>query len=625
MSKQSNNYSPILLTKTSSFPMYQLYATVENPKTTPQDALKIGVLTVFSWLRERARKFEGSFKEINLPEPKSFPCDVPLKSFRINLGYTIHVVYIKDEFKESWSFCLTEPDSGKEASKNSPARSALPGRLFETNIAFIIKGDGPLECGFNVVCVEPEGTTETCEVFRISPVKYMFRNERLGIKQVWNIIEDTYKIIDTKGINNLKDFVNNNKRQLPFVLIAEHCPTELEPDIEKIANDFLAVSKNEGYRMKSELSIDKVADEKVISDQALLPFDPVNLFSYKAGFAQFGVLSANKIDAYNEIFGPAFRMEEGDVQVFFPLEINEGDDKPENSRIYKHSSIAADPKGFCKKLSDFLENYPKYKKINYGNVRFVMDASIEEQQGFIDSAKSFDELKDALTKQKDDEILAVRKQGQHDVNTQKQLVAEKNKTIKRLEDEILDAEKKLEAERAKSSASEEKHARQIEILQLENERLKRRTCRPNDPCDVSSWANQEFQERLIIHQRGENLLKNLHRSDVDVQRLCDALEYLAFEYRDFRTGLLNEIERDNKCSANYNRRFEVSPSGEDSVRSNPVDFKVKYGEGFKGKPVEHKLDMHLRVGGDPKDLLRIYFFFDENKKIIVVGSLPKHL
>lgn len=37
------------------------------------------------------------------------------------------------------------------------------------------------------------------------------------------------------------------------------------------------------------------------------------------------------------------------------------------------------------------------------------------------------------------------------------------------------------------------------------------------------------------------------------------------------------------------------------------------------------LDLHLKVGNDSENLLRIYFLYDKEKKLIVVGSLPKHL
>ena len=34
---------------------------------------------------------------------------------------------------------------------------------------------------------------------------------------------------------------------------------------------------------------------------------------------------------------------------------------------------------------------------------------------------------------------------------------------------------------------------------------------------------------------------------------------------------------------------------------------------------------HLCVGNDMENLLRVYFLHDDDKKLIVIGSLPRHL
>ena len=50
-----------------------------------------------------------------------------------------------------------------------------------------------------------------------------------------------------------------------------------------------------------------------------------------------------------------------------------------------------------------------------------------------------------------------------------------------------------------------------------------------------------------------------------------------------------------------------------------------YKIGPKGKPVEVLLDMHLKVGIGKENLIRIYFYYDKEKDLVVVGSLPYHL
>lgn len=54
-------------------------------------------------------------------------------------------------------------------------------------------------------------------------------------------------------------------------------------------------------------------------------------------------------------------------------------------------------------------------------------------------------------------------------------------------------------------------------------------------------------------------------------------------------------------------------------------YKIKYRMGTKGKPVESVLDEHLKVGSTAGNLIRIYFLYDSQRDVIVVGSLPYHL
>lgn len=65
--------------------------------------------------------------------------------------------------------------------------------------------------------------------------------------------------------------------------------------------------------------------------------------------------------------------------------------------------------------------------------------------------------------------------------------------------------------------------------------------------------------------------------------------------------------------------------GRTTIEYTPGQYKIKYAPGVKGKPAESTLDFHLRVGNDAESLLRIYFLHDDERKLIVVGSLPRHL
>lgn len=121
------------------------------------------------------------------------------------------------------------------------------------------------------------------------------------------------------------------------------------------------------------------------------------------------------------------------------------------------------------------------------------------------------------------------------------------------------------------------------------------------------------------------MIQSVSVNDVDMQLLCDAIEYLAYEYRDLKAGIISWDEVNQRCSEKYGRPFEVTGCGETSIEMYSRQYKIKYKLGFKGKPIETPLNEHLKVGNTAGNLIRIYFLYDSERKVIVVGSLPYHL
>ena len=107
--------------------------------------------------------------------------------------------------------------------------------------------------------------------------------------------------------------------------------------------------------------------------------------------------------------------------------------------------------------------------------------------------------------------------------------------------------------------------------------------------------------------------------------ICDALDYLATDYWDYRYERISREEMNTRCSEKYGRPFEIKHTGNMTIEFTPAQYKIKYFKGARGKPVESALDYHLCVGNDVENLLRIYFLHDDDKRLIVIGSLPRHL
>jgi hypothetical protein len=89
--------------------------------------------------------------------------------------------------------------------------------------------------------------------------------------------------------------------------------------------------------------------------------------------------------------------------------------------------------------------------------------------------------------------------------------------------------------------------------------------------------------------------------------------------------MIDEEEHNKRCQEYYNRRFEVTPSGEQSIKMYRNEYKIKYGFRDKSKPREVFLDYHLKIGKGNENIIRIYFYKDTINKLLVIGYLPGHL
>ena len=606
MSNNSENKvkerQPIKLLKNRIYPTYQLYAVV-NSKISAEEAMVIAVLETFSWLRKRFRDLTIP-DEINYPEPDKYK-GVKLddfKSFRINEGYVVDVVFIKE--KGVWAFQLVEPDLGPEPGNENQERKPAPGRVFATNIAFRIY-NGKLECGFKTVCSEPENTKVVCEVFRLAVVKCIVRNELLGLEQIIPIIRDTHQINSTDKLDRLINYIRSNERQLPFVLTVEY---------KKIV-DFNSLIKNKpGFDINNLLNRNIDGLMVVTDDVKEEPIEAKmrEMAGRKMGYAQFGFLPDKYIKNINDSL--ECNISSGDVCVFYPEKYNQ-------KKLFKRDSIKLNEKQFLADLEKELQEFPKYKNINFGNVIFINEARIEELNKIIELSNSKEEIIKAI----EDKIKVIELKYEDNIAALSNEMHEKDEKIDRLKAEIKELNEKVDKNYLQVEKFKSDHNDQINKLNLKIEWKDSKLNQPSKTEDIPEWVEKQFAGKLIFHNRAIGEIKKTPTGKTDMSLVCDAINYLANEYRDERLGLISKDESNNICSDKYNRSFEVTPVGEKSIEMYTKEYKVKYRKNQNVKSKEVLLDQHLKVGKGNKDNLRIYFFYDEEKDLIVVGSLPKHL
>lgn len=596
---------PLKLLKNRSYPTYQLYAVV-NSKISAEKAMVIAVLETFSWLRKRFRDMKVP-DEINYPEPDGYE-SVNLddfKSFHINEGYVVDVVFIKE--KGVWAFHLLEPDLGPDPGNENQRRKPVPGRVFATNIAFR-NYNGKLECGFKTVCSEPSETKSPCEVFRLAVVKSMVQNKLLGLEQIIPIIRKPHIINSYDKLDKFIEYIKNIDRQLPFVLTAEY---KKQIDINVLKKDKPDFDVNNLLNRSIEDLLAVTKDEKEREE----PFEIKmrETVGKRMGYAQFGFIPNKYIEYLNTRLKCDVSC--GDVYVFYPEKYKH------QSKLFRHDYIKLNEKQFLKDLENELQEFPKYKNLNFGNVMFINEARMLELKKIIELSNSKEEIIAAL----DDRIKIVEQKYEDDISVLINALREKDEKTEKLKEEIKSLETKIDELYLEIKKLNDAHSDEINKLNLKIEWREKNFIRPTKTDDIPEWVKKLFNDKLIFHNRAIDEISKTPTNEVDMKLLCDAIEYLANEYRDERLSLISEQESNDICSDRYNRCFKATPTGDKSIEYYSKEYKVKYGKGPTGKSKEVLLDQHLKVGNDNRNLLRIYFFYDYEKNVVVVGSLPKHL
>jgi hypothetical protein len=140
---------------------------------------------------------------------------------------------------------------------------------------------------------------------------------------------------------------------------------------------------------------------------------------------------------------------------------------------------------------------------------------------------------------------------------------------------------------------------------------------PGSLVELDVWVARFLGEYLVPLPRA---LRSVRKAEFDdVQLVCDCLMLLGREYRDQRLGLVSKDDFDH---AARDLGVLVSRSGDDARL---LQWREEYEVEWHGE--KRLLDMHVKKGTsrEPRNSLRIYFFFDTDREQVVVGHLPTHL
>lgn len=147
-----------------------------------------------------------------------------------------------------------------------------------------------------------------------------------------------------------------------------------------------------------------------------------------------------------------------------------------------------------------------------------------------------------------------------------------------------------------------------------------------DNLDVlPQWVAQHHRDKIVLHPRAVNSAKKSRYEDIAL--VYSSIDLLGVEYWNMRTSTTQNATKHRERWETKLKELEVefSPAISDSRAGEQGDeYKVIYPLGTDQKRL---LEHHLCKGSDREErfCLRIYFFWDEDAKKVVIGWLPSHL
>lgn len=137
--------------------------------------------------------------------------------------------------------------------------------------------------------------------------------------------------------------------------------------------------------------------------------------------------------------------------------------------------------------------------------------------------------------------------------------------------------------------------------------------------DIGDWIATYYPDKLKLLSRAARSLKTACYENTSLVFEC--LKLLATRYYDYRMGIISYEQFTAACR-------DVDPGLEERGAITDVAAGMQGDEYFvqyQGK--RRKLERHLAKGNskDQRYCLRIYFFWDDQDEIIVIGDLPHHL
>lgn len=588
--------------KYSKTVLCNFYGTRLSSKLPVQDGLSLGALIIEDWLYQYLNDDTVSCLKHRLKgSGKAYRQQMP-PSRHICSGYLIDTV--SDIDSGIWALRLVTTAPGKVNGRQGPENVLI---TFEENIGLTVSA-GNIHVGISIAVYAPEGVG-VCDAGFQTPLYALAAHPLFGLK-CGMPVTDNLGVIDTPDkLRKLIASCKDESNRLPTVLFT-YCRsvyTNMLP-IPTTAREVMLFTKDP---LRRPICLDTSLHPRQYGRQSNKPaYDMKKYAESLFGHAKVYLVEDNLFEVLAQSVGVPIKA--GDIVVLPCV----GSDEGVKTYGYLESEYGRD-KTLNTVFSDCIDSQ---KKVTIPEtVAFFADAERlaemriqAEMKHAQETQYTFEQMQKQAAgyEQQIESLSSENEQAKNQVANLKEyssrLEAEKRELLQKLETQE-------EALRNKQRTDDE-----------EINYLRRALDRPPDHADIPAWVEKYFVDRLVIIPKAAAMLGENSAREISLPLICDALDFLATDYWENRFNRLPWEEVLSSCSTKYKRPFDVGRISDLSISFTPQQYTVTYPRGGSNAPVECKLDQHLKVGNG-SELLRIYFFLDEESRKIVVGSLPGHL
>jgi len=166
-----------------------------------------------------------------------------------------------------------------------------------------------------------------------------------------------------------------------------------------------------------------------------------------------------------------------------------------------------------------------------------------------------------------------------------------------------------------------------DLKELRKARGETSTPIPNGYTELPRWVDSYFADRLFLHARAVRAIKDATFENIVL--VYETLKLLADAYWPMKAN--QEQDQRQTLSNNWEEgikrlRLEYNPH---SITQNRLgEFREAYTINYRiGQSSRQVLGPHLKFGSakDDRYCMRIYFLWDDDRQLVVIGHLPSHL